>query len=253
MLHTAGLGFLVGVDIYDCVVVINTQKALDAFSAIRCTLGGEVSAVAGPVGVGGVLETELHKRQAPVFHYLKSRGFYAGVQMDGTIIIERTDENERFYGERIGVKDILAGKVRHPPYEVRTLLETVKAAQGDGNIDESLLPSEPPPADFEIENEHQVFGVPDIEDPDPFGVLALQQAGFEIKEAGTQKRASSDQFEFRPNASSPIYNTFRQSVGRSSFDARSRRSSWRTSTMSSFIETRSGTMVDISTDRKSVV
>lgn len=67
LLHTAGLGFLVGVDIYDCVVVINTEKALEAFTKIRCTLGGEVSAVAGPVGVGGILETEMHKRQAPVW------------------------------------------------------------------------------------------------------------------------------------------------------------------------------------------
>ena len=89
MLHTAGLGFLVGVDIYDCVVVINTQQALDAFATVRCTLGGEISAVAGPVGMGGMLETEVHKRQAPVFTYLKSRGFYAGVQIDGTIVIER--------------------------------------------------------------------------------------------------------------------------------------------------------------------
>ena len=53
LLHTAGLGFLIGVDIYDCVMVINTDEALEAFMKIRCTVGGEVSAVAGPVGVGG--------------------------------------------------------------------------------------------------------------------------------------------------------------------------------------------------------
>src|SRR5262245_27870836 len=188
MLHTAGLGFLVGVDIYDCVIVINTQQALDAFSTIRCTLGGEVSATAGPVGMGGVLETEVHKRQAPVFTYLKSRGFYAGVQVDGTIIIERTDENEKFYGERIGVKDILAGKARHPPrHEYRKLTETLKAAQGDTDVDESLLPREASPGDFEIEKgEDSSFGIPDEKDPDPYGVLALQNAGLEIKEAGTQ-------------------------------------------------------------------
>lgn len=242
MLHTAGLGFLVGVDIYDCVVVINTQDALDAFSAIRCTLGGEISAVAGPIGVGGVLETEVHKRQAPVFNYLKSRGFYAGVQIDGTVIIERTDENERFYGERIGVKDIMAGKIRHPPYEIRTLLETIKSAQGDTDVDQSLLPKEPPPADFEIENEH--FGIPDKEDPDPFGVLALEEAGLEIKEAGTQKRPSSEQFEFRPATTSPIYTTF---SSRSSIDGRSRRSSWRTSGIGSVMENRTSTMVDTET------
>ncbi|KAF1998601.1 DUF500-domain-containing protein [Amniculicola lignicola CBS 123094] len=248
MLHTAGLGFLVGVDIYDCVVVINSQKALDAFSSIRCTLGGEISAVAGPLGVGGLLETEVHKRQAPVFTYLKSRGFYAGVQIDGTVIIERTDENERFYGERIPVADILSGKVRHPPYETRRLLETIKSAQGDSNIDQSLIPDGAPPADYEIEaSEGQIFGVPDEEDPDPFGVRALEQAGLEIREAGTKKLAPSEEFEFKPSPTSPIYTTFRRSMDRSSMDALSRRSSWRTSTISSIMATRSTQMSDMST------
>lgn len=251
MLHTAGLGFLAGIDIYDCVVVINTQQALDAFTKIRCTLGGEVSAVAGPVGLGGVLETEVHKRQAPVFTYMKSRGLYAGVQVDGTIIIERTDENERFYGEKIAVGEILRGKVRHPPYEIRRLLETIKAAQGDSDFDESMIPSEPPPADYEIEaSVDKSFGIPDKEDPDPYGVLALQEAGLEIKEAGTHKRPTSEQFEFHPSPTSPIYSTFRRSFDRSSIDGRSasRRSSWRTSTISSVLEPRTPSkMVDMST------
>jgi lipid-binding SYLF domain-containing protein len=152
LLHTAGLGFLIGVDIYDCVVVINTDQALEAFTKVRCTLGGEVSAAAGPVGMGGVLDTEVVKRQAPVWTYLKSRGFYAGIQVDGTIVIERTDENEKFYGEKIPVADILTGKAKHPPKEqYRMLTETIKAAQGD-QVDESLLPEAgPSPSDMEIE------------------------------------------------------------------------------------------------------
>jgi lipid-binding SYLF domain-containing protein len=194
MMHTVGVGFLVGVDIYDCVIVINSDKALEAFQSIRCTLGGEISAVAGPAGVGGILDSELHKRQSPLFTYIKSRGFYAGLQLDGTIVIERTDENERFYGERIGVKDILAGKVRHAPYEIKRLMETLKAAQGDTDVDESLIPDEAPPADYEITApDDKPFGIPAQEDPDPFGVLALQDAGFEIKEAGTHKRPTSEQ------------------------------------------------------------
>ncbi|KAI9752645.1 MAG: hypothetical protein M4579_005539 [Chaenotheca gracillima] len=208
MLHTAGLGFLIGVDIYDCVVVINTEDALKAFTKIRCTLGAEVSAVAGPVGAGGILESELHKRRAPIWTYLKSRGFYAGVQIDGTVIIERTDENERFYGEKIGVGDIMAGKVRHPPYELRTLMETIRAAQGDMDVDESALPSSPPPGDLEIERNDSLFGVPDKEDPDPYGVLALEKEGLEIREAGSKSRPASEQFDFRPSPTSPIFNNF---------------------------------------------
>jgi lipid-binding SYLF domain-containing protein len=224
LLHTAGLGFLVGVDIYDCVVVINNRRALDAFTKVRATLGGEISAVAGPVGVGGVVEHDGRYRQLnrPVFTYMKSRGFYAGVQIDGTIIIERTDENARFYGEKVGVADILAGRVRHAPFECRMLLETVKAAEGRTDVDERLmeeLEGQPAPADVGLEPPTRkppsdingpVFGIPEPDDPDPFGLLALQAAGLEIKEAGTGSRPPSSLFEFRPSPTSPIYAHFRK-------------------------------------------
>ncbi|KAF4449912.1 LSB3-possible role in the regulation of actin cytoskeletal organization [Fusarium albosuccineum] len=215
MLHTASLGFLVGVDIYDCVVVINNRKALEAFTKIRATLGGEISAVAGPVGAGGVLENDGKWKQVnrPVFTYLKSRGFYAGVQVDGTIIIERTDENARFYGETIGVADILAGKARHPPPEIKMLMETLKAAEGRTDVDEELmdeLEGQPAPGDVNVEapSDGKIFGIPDPEDPDPYGVLALEKEGLEIREAVTHSRPSSQQFEYTPSRSSPIYNTF---------------------------------------------
>lgn len=229
MLHTAGIGFLAGVDIYDCVVIINTCEALEAFKTFRCTLGGEISASAGPVGVGGVLESEVHKRQSPIWTYMKSRGLYAGVAVDGTIIVERTDENERFYGERISVNEILAGKARHPPYEIATLVQTLKAAQGDTDVDESLIP--PPgetPGDMEIVEEGHAFGVPAIDDPDPYGVKALEAEGLFIREAGTKTRPSHETFEFRPNVGSPIYSTF----SRRSMDS-SPRNSWRHSVQSS--------------------
>ncbi|KAJ6779319.1 hypothetical protein PWT90_02502 [Aphanocladium album] len=204
MLHTAGLGFLVGVDIYDCVLVINNRKALEAFTKIRATIGGEISAVAGPVGVGGVLENDGKWKQAnrPVFTYLKSRGFYAGVQVDGTIVIERTDENARFYNETaIGVVDILAGKVRHVPRETRKLMETLKAAEGRSDVDDDVmaeLENELAPGDHNVASPTATFGFPEEDDPDPYGVAALEKEGLNIVEAGSHARVSSDDFEFRP-------------------------------------------------------
>ena len=227
MLHTAGLGFLVGVDIYDCVLVLNTPEAVAAFSRWRCTVGGEISAVAGPAGVGGMLETEVHKRQAPVFTYLKSRGFYAGVQIDGTVIIERTDENERFYGEKLPAKDILAGRAQSREYELTMLMATLKSAEGDTSVDRSLLPAGPPPADMQVVAGGQIFGVPDKEDPDPYGVHALEKEGFVIKEAGSHTPANSEQFDFNPSITSPVYDTFRRSI-----ETGSRRTSWRGSILS---------------------
>ena len=196
LLHTAGLGFLVGADIYDCVMVINTEEALQAFTKIRCTVGGEVSAAAGPVGVGGILDSEVHKRQAPIWHYLKSRGFYAGVQVDGTVLIERADENERFYGEKIAVADILAGKARHPPREQLAMLtNTIRAAQGDTGIDEGALPpSEPTPGDYNVEEANR-SGQSSQDDPDPFGAHAMGDQGMGIREVGTSSHSRVEAYE----------------------------------------------------------
>ncbi|KAK1251323.1 hypothetical protein MKX07_005878 [Trichoderma sp. CBMAI-0711] len=236
LLHTAGLGFLVGVDIYDCVLVINNPKALEAFTKIRATLGGEISAVAGPVGMGGVLENDGKWKQAnrPVFTYLKSRGFYAGVQFDGTVVIERTDENARFYGEKIGVADILAGKTKRRPPELKMLMETLKAAEGRTDVDEELmeeLEGQPAPGDVNVEapNDGKLFGIPEPDDPDPYGVLALQREGLDIVEAGTHTRPSSSQFEYHPSPSSPVYGKFHNRHSMETSETRSNRDSYTSS------------------------
>ncbi|EHY60050.1 hypothetical protein HRR83_006408 [Exophiala dermatitidis] len=222
-------GFLAGVDIYDTVLVINNYKALEAFTKLRCTLGTEVGVAAGPVGMGGILDTEIHKRQAPIWSYVKSRGLYAGVALEGNLIIERTDENERFYGERVPASDILVGKLRHPPAEkYQILLDTLKAAQGDA-IDDSLLPQGQAPSDMElITEETRIFGIPAEDDPDPYGVKALEAEGLTIREAGTHQRPSAEVFEFRPSPTSPIYAHF----SRKSIDGSVRSRTWRDSTHS---------------------
>jgi len=248
LMHTAGLGFMVGIDIYDCVIVINDEKALEGFTKVRCTLGAEMSVAAGPVGAGGVLDSEVHKRRAPIYTYLKSRGFYAGVQIDGTIVIERTDENERFYHEKIPVKDILAGKVRHPPYELKMLMETLKAAEGSSDYDASMLPTEAPPSDFEIDH-GDTFGVPDKDDPDPYGVLALEKEGMSLKEAGTSKRASWEQFQFNPSPTSPVHTIVSRKQSSDLSRPVSRRSSWRTSALSNENKAPSSLRNSMSVDR----
>jgi hypothetical protein len=154
LIHTLGVGFMAGIDIYDCVVVINDRKALEAFSKVRVSLGGEISVVAGPVGAGGILESEVMKDRKPLWSYMKSRGLYGGIQLDGTIIVERNDENARFYGERLPISQILAGNVKRVPSETRMLMEVVKQAEGRTDVDTVVLDQasqQPPPSDFPVE------------------------------------------------------------------------------------------------------
>ncbi|PBP21798.1 hypothetical protein BUE80_DR007193 [Diplocarpon rosae] len=156
LIHTLGVGFMVGIDIYDCVIVINNRKALEAFSKMRVSLGGELSVVAGPLGAGGIVESELLKDRKPVLSYVKSRGLYGGLQIDGTIIVERNDENAKFYGERLPIKDVLAGNVKNIPAETRMLIGAVKLAEGRTDVDpvvlDQLLTNNiPPPSEVEVE------------------------------------------------------------------------------------------------------
>jgi lipid-binding SYLF domain-containing protein len=125
LVHTLGVGFMAGIDIYDCVVVINNRSALEAFSKVRVSLGGELSLVAGPLGVGGIVDSEVQKDRRPMFSYMKSRGLYAGAQLDGTVIVERNDENARFYGTAMPIGDILRGNVTRLPEPARMLMGVI--------------------------------------------------------------------------------------------------------------------------------
>jgi hypothetical protein len=77
-----------------------------------------------------------------------------------------------------------------------------------------------------------------VEDPDPYGVKALQAEGFEIREAGTKTKPSPDVFEFKPATTSPIYSNFRKSI-----EFRERANSWRGS-MQSIASVDKGTQTD---------
>jgi lipid-binding SYLF domain-containing protein len=155
LIHTLGWGFVAGADIYDCVAVINADDGMEGFATRpRFTLGGEVSAAVGPVGAGGALDSEVFRRRAPVWSYVKSRGLYVGVQIDGTVVAERKGENERFYGvEKVAGARILAGDVTPPPGAFVTLWETLQAIEGRAH-DQSKLPppGEPSPGDHVLEN-----------------------------------------------------------------------------------------------------
>jgi len=137
---TAGVGWglQIGADITDFVIVLNSDEAVRAFSlGGNVTVGGNISATAGPLGTGAGVQASL-ANPAPMFSYSKSKGLFAGLSLDGTGFIERKDANRDFYGSPIPARDILEGRV--PPPEVASrMYEIIEAAEG---LDESSLPAE---------------------------------------------------------------------------------------------------------------
>ncbi len=241
LLHTAALGFVMGVDIYDCVLVINSVSALEMFTRPRVTLGTDVGLSLGPLISAGQPDSDERWRELTntVLSYLKARGRHQAAQLDGSLVTERANENERFYDSTVDVLDVVAGNVRKSIPEITPLFEVIKAAEGRSDFDTavmSMLSQQPAPGDAVIETPDMSpvspktpFGVPDVHDPDPFGVIALEMAGLEIREAGTKLRPTSSQFEYNPSPNSPLFSKFsgRQSVD--TFLTRSNRGSYMSS------------------------
>ncbi|KAI3329318.1 hypothetical protein HD806DRAFT_519532 [Xylariaceae sp. AK1471] len=215
VLQTASLGFVIGVDIYDCVLIINNFTVLEAFARPKLTLGTDVMLSSGPLVSLGLLENDVTWTDLSdtATAYVKAKGQFSEVKLEGTVLQERTDENERFYGMTLGVAKILSGDINQSLPQLRPLTEVLKAAEGRVDYDMALvesLSSQPAPGDATIEPSgtpllSPAFGLPATNDPDPFGVLALEMAGIGIREAGTHLRPESSQFEYHPSPTSPAF------------------------------------------------
>ncbi|EFQ30329.1 SH3 domain-containing protein [Colletotrichum graminicola M1.001] len=116
---TAGAGFggQIGFELTDFVFILNDASAVKTFAqAGSLTLGGNVSIAAGPVGRNAEAAGAASlKSVAGIFAYSKTKGLFAGVSLEGSVIIERRDANEKLYGTRYTAAQILTGSVRPPP------------------------------------------------------------------------------------------------------------------------------------------
>ena len=75
-----------------------------------------MSIAAGPVGRNAEAAGAASlKGVAGVFSYSKTKGLFAGVSLEGSVLIERRDANEILYGGRITGKQLLEGAVPPPP------------------------------------------------------------------------------------------------------------------------------------------
>ena len=108
----AGFGFQIGAQVSELVIVLNTPDAVRAFSqGGNVSLGADLSVAAGPIGrnvAADVLPT------AAVYTYSRSQGLFAGVSLEGTVIMSRDETNSEYYGRKVTPSDILAGKVKVP-------------------------------------------------------------------------------------------------------------------------------------------
>src|SRR3984885_3106051 len=138
-------GGQIGASSTDVVLVFVTQRSVENFARGKFTLGGDVSVAAGPVG----RQTEAAAgKAADIYSYSRSRGLFAGVALDGTVVAFDRSGNRAFYvDDDVTTNMITSNKVTTHSESARRFLAAVA---NSANSQSSAAPapaaaSAPPP------------------------------------------------------------------------------------------------------------
>ena len=93
-------GLQIGGQAVDVVLVVMNRRGLEKLLQNEFKIGGDASAVVGPVGRDLEASTDIQLR-AEILSYSRTRGLFAGVSLEGSTIRADRDANDRFYGERL--------------------------------------------------------------------------------------------------------------------------------------------------------
>lgn len=99
-------GFQVGAQATDVVLFLMSEASIRSLLKSQFMIGGDVTVAAGPLGRSAELGTDVRLR-AEIYSYAKSRGFFAGVSIEGARLAPHDKSNRRYYGEQISPREVL--------------------------------------------------------------------------------------------------------------------------------------------------
>ena len=91
------LGWQIGIQSTDVVLVFRTRKSVQTLLSGKLTLGADAAVTAGPVGRQAAAGADVTLRSA-VYSYSRSRGLFLGLALDGTALLIDDKANKAYYG-----------------------------------------------------------------------------------------------------------------------------------------------------------
>ena len=98
-------GFQFGGEASEVIILAMTPGAVEKLYSSSFKLGGDASVAAGPYGAGieGATSANLN---VDFLSFSRSKGVYAGVSLEGSIIYANDESNEAYYGKKVRPADI---------------------------------------------------------------------------------------------------------------------------------------------------
>ncbi len=98
-------GLQIGGEAAEVIVMAMSQKAIDSLLASSFKFGGDTSIALGPVGAGAKGNVA-----ADFISFAKSKGLYAGLNFEGSVVEVRDGLNWDYYGKEVSPADIIIRK-----------------------------------------------------------------------------------------------------------------------------------------------
>lgn len=111
------IGFQAGVQSTDVVLVFRSKRGVDSIVNGKFTLGADAAVAAGPVGRNAQASTD-GQLKAEIYSYSRSRGLFAGVALDGSVLSIDHKGNQNIYGSKVTPRRIFEGGVSNVPTRV---------------------------------------------------------------------------------------------------------------------------------------
>jgi SH3 domain-containing YSC84-like protein 1 len=118
------LGIQFGGEKSEIIMMVFTQKGLDRLYSSSFKFGGDASIAAGPVGGGAAADV-----MTDFVSFVRSKGLFAGISLDGAIVKVNHDWNEAYYGQKVSPIGIIKQQLVSNPgsAELRnTIREAIK-------------------------------------------------------------------------------------------------------------------------------
>jgi len=111
---SVSFGLQIGGEAAEVIVLCMSQKAVDALMTSQVKLGGDTSIALGPVGAGA--KTNI---VADFISFAKSKGIYAGLNLEGSVVGVRDSLNHAYYGASLTpIQIIVEKKAANPGSDV---------------------------------------------------------------------------------------------------------------------------------------
>lgn len=124
-LQKGSVGFQIGGEMVDLVLLIMNERGIDKLLDNRIALGTEASVAAGPVGRDARAMTD-GQLKAQILSYSRAQGLFAGIDLTGGVLRPDDDANQEFYGRKVKAHEIVKSQAVSAPAAATVFLNALK-------------------------------------------------------------------------------------------------------------------------------